>query len=150
MYYSETKTILGQRIRRLRDWAMENLSGVILQKVLDLCNKKEEWQLWYENENAHTTSNMLDRLMRGQNEYFDRGQHFHGGKKATNLRSRSWAILYNYWPWSPESVRENGGSRCAAERLNGKRYAGNWLENLHIASSLGGTKELPRSKTRKS
>ena len=63
-----------------------------------------EWSLWYEHPDGHTTSNMLDRLMRRQNDYFDRGQHFHGGVSSSNLRSRSWAILHNYWPW--------GLSRC--------------------------------------
>lgn len=145
VYYSETKTMLGQRIRRLRDWAMKKLSGVVLEKVVDLCNKKSQWSLWYEEncEQAHTTSNMLDRLMRSQNGYFDRGQHFHGDMESANLRSRSWAILYNYWPWGPEAVTDNGGAGCAAERLNGKRYCECWLENLLVAASLGGTKNQP-------
>ncbi len=145
VYYSETKTVMSQSIRRLRDWATKNLSGVVQEKVLDLCGKQSEWSLWYEAdcENAHTTSNMLDRLMRSQNDYFDRGQHFHGGLEPSNLRSRSWAILHNYWPWSPESVVENEGASCAAERLNGKRYSDCWLTNLFVAASLGGTKKSP-------
>jgi hypothetical protein len=145
VYYSATRRVMSRRIRRLRDWAEKNLSGVVQEKVLDLCNKKEEWSLWYEGgcEQAHTTSNMLDRLMRQQNGYFDRGQHFHGDLRSSNLRSRSWAILYNYWPWSPASVVANQGSRCPAERLNGKRYSDCWLSNLLVATSLGGTKKLP-------
>ena len=78
VYYSTTRRMMSQRIRRLRDWAMKNGSGVVLEKVLALCDKREEWSVWYDNENAYTTSNELDRLMRSQNRYFDRGQHFHG------------------------------------------------------------------------
>ena len=140
VYYSTTRRMMSQRILRLSDWAKKSLSGIVLAKALDLCNKKSEWSLWYDNESAYLTSNELDRLMRSQNRYFDRGQHFHGSLGAANLRSRSWAVLYNYWDWSPSAVRSNGGARCPAERLNGKRYADCWLENLLVATSLGGTK----------
>jgi hypothetical protein len=143
VYYSATRRVMSQRVRRLRDWANKNLQGVILAKVLDLCAKSEEWSLWYDHPEGHATSNMLDRLMRQQNDYFDRGQHFHGSLTSANLRSRSWAILHNYWQWSPESVSANGGASCPAERLNGKRYDESWLTNLLVATSLGGTKKLP-------
>ena len=143
VYYSESKRFLGQRIRRLRDWAEKNLQGVVLKKVLDLCAKGDEWSVWYDYPEGHTTSNMLDRLMRSQNGYFDRGQHFHGDVESANMRSRSWAILYNYWEWSPEAVEANEGAKCPAERLNGKRYDDCWLANLLVATSLGGTKKLP-------
>lgn len=145
VYYSTTRRMMGQRIRRLRDWAMKNLSGVVLEKVLDLCAKSGEWSLWYKEgcENAYTTSNALDRLMRSQNKYFDRGQHFHGGVASSNLRSRAWAILHNYWDWSPASVASNEESRCPAERLNGKRYCASWLENLLVATSSPKPRKKP-------
>jgi len=143
VYYATSRVMMGQRIRRLREWAMQHLSGVVLQKVLDLCAKSGLWSVWYDHPDGHATSNMLDRLMRSQNRYFDRGQHFHGDLKSANLRSRAWAILHNYWPWCPESTKDNDGKTCPAERLNGKRYTDNWLENLQVATSLGGTEKLP-------
>jgi hypothetical protein len=143
VYYAETRAIMGQRIRRLKEWAPLHLSGVVLEKVLDLCAKSKLWSVWYDHPDGHATSNMLDRLMRGQNRYFDRGQHFHGDLKSANLRSRAWAILHNYWSWCPESVKDNDGATCPAERLNGKRYSDCWLQNLLTAASLGGTKKLP-------
>jgi len=143
VYYSVTKSIMGQRIRRLREWAMKNISGVLLEKTLDLCNKAVEWSLWYTHENAYTTSNELDRLMRSQNRYFDRGQHFHGTRESANLRSRAWAILHNYWDWGRKTRAKNGGYRCPAERLNGKRYADNWLENLLVATSAVPKRKKP-------
>jgi hypothetical protein len=133
--------MMSQRIRRLSDWARKNLSGIVLAKTLDLCDKKAEWSLWYNNESAYTTSNALDRLMRSQNRYFDRGQHFHGSLASANVRSRAWAVLYNYWEWGRKTREANGGYRCPAERLNGKRYAENWLENLLVATSA-----VPKSK----
>jgi hypothetical protein len=135
IYYSSTRRIMRTRICRLSDWARENLSGIVLAKVLDLCDKEKEWSLWYEHESAYRTSNELDRLMRRQNDYFDRGQHFHGDRESANRRSRAWAILQNYWDWGRKTQKANGDCRCPAERLNGKRYAENWLENLLVATS---------------
>jgi len=135
VYYSPTRRMMSQRIRRLRDWAMKNVSGVALEKTLDLCEKQAEWSLWYDHEHAYTTSNEWDRLMRSQNRYFDRGQHLHGTLESANLRSRSWAVLHNYWDWGRKAQKANEGYRCPAERLNEKRYADCWLENLLVATS---------------
>jgi hypothetical protein len=135
VYYAETRAIMGQRIRRLKEWAPLHLSGVVLEKVLGLCAKSKLWSVWYDHPDGHATSNMLDRLMRSQNKYFDRGQHFHGDLKSANKRCRAWAILHNYWPWCRKSVKDNDGCRCPAERLNRKRYHDNWLQNLLIATS---------------
>lgn len=149
VFYSETKRVMGQRIRRLREWAMEHLSGVVQEKTLDLCDKETEWSLWYKKdcENAYWTSNELDRSMRSQNRYFERGQHFHGTLESANLRSRAWAILFNYWDWGRKTKEKNAGVRCPAERLNGKRYADNWLENLLVATSAVPKPKKPPLKT---
>jgi hypothetical protein len=141
VYHSEDRRTMRQRLRRLKGWAMQHLSGVALEKTLDLCAKDRFWSMWYDHPDGHATSNMLDRLMRSQNGFFDRGQHFHGDLSSANLRSRAWAILHNYWPWSPASRANNDNATCPAERLNRKRYAENGLENLLIAASLGGTKK---------
>ena len=143
VYYATSRAMMGQRIRRLREWAMKHVGGVLLEKTLDLCDKKAEWSLWYENENAYTTSNALDRAMRSQNRYFDRGQHFHGTLESANRRSRAWAILHNYWDWGRKTRAGNEGYRCPAERLNGKRYAENWLENLLVATSAVPKRKKP-------
>lgn len=143
VFYAPTRTMMGQRIRRLREWATLKLRGVVLEKVLDLCAKSKLWSVWYDHPDGHATSNMLDRLMRSQNKYFDRGQHFHGCWESANLRSRAWAILHNYWPMCPEAVKDNDGAKCHAEQLNKKRYADNWFENLLVATSLARIKKRP-------
>ncbi len=149
VYYSETKKKMGRRIRRLHEWATTNLSGVVQEKTLDLCDRSTKWSLWYEERcaNAYATSNALDRLMRSRKRYFERGQHFHGTLRSANLRSRSWAILHNYWDRGRKTRTENAGYRCPAERLNGKRYADNWLENLLVATSVVPKRKMPPLKT---
>jgi hypothetical protein len=66
------------------------------------------------------------------------GQYFHGNLAAVERRVRAWALLWNFCPSSPQTVKKYYGQRCPAERLNGKRYAQNWLENLLVSGSMNG------------
>ena len=101
-------------------------------------SKRDRWSMAYRHPGGHRTSNMLDRLMRGMNRYFDHGQHLHGSPEACRLHCRAWALLWNFAPWHPATTRENEGWRCPAERLNRHRYHDCWLQNLLISASLGG------------
>ncbi len=137
-YHSPDRRSFAQRLRRLREWATEHLSGIVLEKVLDLCGKRDRWSLAYRHPEGHRTSNMLDRLMRGMNRYFDSGQHLHGSRPACRQHCRAWALLWNFTPWHPATTQKNEGWRCPAERLNQHRYHDSWLQNLLISASLGG------------
>ncbi len=137
-YHAPDRRSFAQRLRSLRQWAAEHLTGIVLEKVLDLCGKRGRWSIAYRHPGGHRTSNMLDRLMRGMNRYFDQGQHLHGSLEACRLHCRAWALLCNFTPWHPAVARENQGWRCPAERLNQHRYHDCWLQNLLISASLGG------------
>jgi hypothetical protein len=137
-YHAPDRRCFGQRLRSLRRWATAHLSGIVLEKVEDLCEKRPRWSIAYRHPGGHRTSNMLDRQMRGMNRYFDRGQHLHGSVEACRLHCRAWALLWNFAPWHPTTARENRGWRCPAERLNRHRYHDSWLQNLMISASLGG------------
>jgi hypothetical protein len=145
-YHAPDRRHLGQRLRRLRQWAADHLAGIVLEKVLDLCGKRERWSLAYLHPGGHRTSNMLDRQMRGMNRYFDQGQHLHGSLGACRWHCRAWALLWNFAPWHPATARANEGWRCPAERLNRHRYHDSWLQNLLISASLGGYRSpLPQN-----
>ena len=45
----------------------------------------------------------------------------------------------------PQTVRKYAGQACPAERLNGKRYAENWLENLLVSGSMNGVEQDPQN-----
>jgi hypothetical protein len=137
-YHAPDRRCFGQRLRSLRRWAAGHLSGVVLEKVEDLCDKRPRWSVAYHHPGGHRTSNMLDRQMRGMNRYFDQGQHLHGSVGASRLHCRAWALLWNFTPWHPATARENEDWRCPAERLNRHRYHDCWLQNLLISASLGG------------
>lgn len=137
-YHAPDRRRFAQRLRRLRQWATQHLEGIVLEKVLDLCRKRDRWSIAYRHPDGHRTSNMLDRLMRGMNRYFEAGQHLHGSAEACRRHCRAWALLCNFRPWHPATTRKNQGWQSPAERLNQHRYHDCWLQNLLISASLGG------------
>jgi hypothetical protein len=138
-YHAPDRRSFAQRMRRLWEWAKENVSGAwLVEQVQKMCGRSKEYGKAYEHEGGHRTSNMLDRVMRSMNRYFDSGQHLHGSAGACDRHARAWALLFNYRPWHPAVARANGGWRCPAERLNQHRYHDDWLQNLLASASLGG------------
>ena len=137
-YHAPERRHFGQRLRRLKQRASEQLTGIVRETVLDLCGKRPRFSLAYHHGGGHRTSNMLDWLMRGMNGYFDRGQHLHGSRTACRMHCRAWALLWNFAPWHPATTRKDGGWRSPAERLNQHRYHDCWLQNLLVAASLDG------------
>jgi hypothetical protein len=140
-YHAPDRRSFGQRLRSLRQWATGQLTGIVLEKVLDLCEKRKRWSIAYRHPGGHRTSNMLDRLMRAMNRYFDHGQHLHGSFEACRLHCRAWALLWNFTPWHPATARHNEGWQSPAEHLNRHRYHECWLQNLLISASLAGHRE---------
>ena len=143
-YRSVTVRSFSQRLRHLRTWATANLSGWIQEKTLRLCEKRARWTAAYEHSSGHRTSNMLDRLMRGMDRYYESTQHLHGSLAASRLTSRSQALLWNFAPWHPSATKQHGW-QSPAERLNQHRYHEYLLENLLVSASCGGYryKQLP-------
>jgi hypothetical protein len=138
-YHAPCRRSFAQRLRRLWEWAQgQQLSGWLLEQVQKLCGRSQEYGKAYGQPGGHRTSNMLDRVMRSMNRYFEGAQHLHGGERACELHCRAWALLCNFRPWHPAVARENAGWRCPAERLNEQRYHDDWLQNLLVSASLGG------------
>ena len=141
-YHAPNKRAFSQRLRRLREWAQETLDeGVVLNKLLALCEKAPLFAQAYEHPNAHRTSNMVDRLMRWQDRFLFNRQYFHRSWEAAELGIRAWAILCNFRPYCPRAIGKRTDGNCAAERLNGFRYSDNWLENLRVSTSMGGYRQ---------
>lgn len=137
-YHAPDKRTLAQRLRRLAEWARQNVSGGVGEAVEALCAKKPLWREAYDYPGSHRTSNMLDRVMRPMHRYFFDGQHLHGGRASNERHVRGWALLWNFAPWHPATAKANSNWRSPAERLNKHRYHDNWLHNLLISASLGG------------
>jgi hypothetical protein len=145
-YHAPSKRAFSQRLRRLRAWASEGLpDSEMKQKTLDLCDKRDEFSPTYDHPLAHRTSNMVDRLMRFLDRAFFNAQYFHGLSESAENRVRALALLWNFCPSSPETVKKHGGQSCPAERLNGTCYADNWLENLLVSGSMNGVEQDPQN-----
>jgi hypothetical protein len=145
-YHAPNKRSFSQRLRRLRAWASNALAeSEMKSKTLDLCDKRDEFSPSYDHPLAHRTSNMVDRLMRFLDRAFFNAQYFHGLPQSAENRVRALALLWNFCPSSPETVKKHGGQSCPAERLNGKCYADNWLENLLVSGSMNGVEQVPQN-----
>jgi hypothetical protein len=145
-YHAPSKRAFSQRLRRLRAWAETALpDGVMKSHTLDLCEKRDQFSKSYDHPEAHRTSNMVDRLMKFLDRAFFNAQYFHGMPDSAESRVRALALLWNFCPSSPQTVRKHAGQACPAERLNGKRYAENWLENLLVSGSMNGVEQDPQN-----
>ena len=145
-YHAPSKRAFSQRLRRLRAWAATALpDGGMKRRTLALCEKRAQFSKSYEHPQAQRTSNMVDRLMKFLDRAFFHAQYFHGRPDAAESRVRALALLWNFCPSSPETVRKYAGQACPAERLNGKRYANNWLENLLVCGSMNGVEQDPQN-----
>src|SRR3954465_14960678 len=135
-YHATCRRPLAQRLRRLWEWARQHItSGVVLEQVRKLCGRSRTYGVASAHPGGHRTSNMLDRVMRRMNRYFDAGQHLHGSEEACTKHCRAWALLHNFSPWSPAATRANDGCNNPAQRLNQHRYHDNWRENLLVSAS---------------
>jgi hypothetical protein len=145
-YRATSKRAFAQRLRRLREWASDVLpDSEMKQKTLDLCDKRNAFSPSYDHPLAHRTSNMVDRLMRYLDRAFFNAQYFHGLPESAETRVRALALLWNFCPWSPQTAKKHGGQACPAERLNGKCYTDNWLENLLVSGSMNGAEQDPQN-----
>ena len=145
-YHTPSKRAFSQRLRRLREWAETALPDCVMKShTLDLCGKRDQFSQSYDHPEAHRTSNMVDRLMKFLDRAFFNAQYFHGMSDSAESRVRALALLWNFCPSSPQTVRKHAGQACPAERLNGKRYADNWLENLLVSGSMNGVEQDPQN-----
>jgi len=140
-YHAPSKAAFAQRLRRLHEWTTREVpDSPMKQHTLELCQKRAQFSRSYDFDTAHRTSNLVDRLMRFLDRACFNGQYFHGTLASAELRVRALALLWNFCPSSPQTVKKHAGQSCPAERLNNKRYAQNWLENLLVSGSMNGVR----------
>ena len=145
-YQAENKTTFSQRIRRLIEWCQKNsMPSVIANPIKKLRQNIAEYKVAYDHPNAHRTSNMVDRLMQRMDRHLFSTQYFHGTMAAAELGIRGWALIQNFAPYNPRTVKKLNGIKSPAERLNQFKYHDNWLHNLFISASLGGYRSPPQN-----
>ena len=145
-YHAPDGRRFSQRLRRLREWAEAHVDKpVVREKVRALCDRRAAFAVAYAHPGCHRTSNPVDRLLRRLDYRLYCTQHLHGTTEAAEQGLRGWALIHNFAPSCPETVRESAGLRSPAERLNGGRYHDEWLQNLLVSASLAGYRSPPRN-----
>ena len=138
-YEAENKASFSQRVRRLYEWAKKrSISCFITEKIKKLRDNISSFSIAYDHAGSHRTSNMLDRLMQRMDRHLFASQFFHGTIESAERHMRAWALLLNFAPSNPLTVKKYDGLQSPAERLNRSHYHDNWLQNLLISASLGG------------
>lgn len=137
IYHSEEIDSFKQQVDDLRTWAQQHLTDSTLQSVLKLCDKSHLFSLAFQYPDAHRTSNMLDRHMEPMDRYLYSTRYFHGHLMTAEYQIRAWALFHNFQPYCPRS-KIGEKYQSPFHKLNGFVYHENWLQNLLIASSLGG------------
>lgn len=145
-YKANNKTTFVQRVRRLAEWAVKKgVPDVILKPIEKLRKNIHEYSAFYDFEGSHRTSNMLDRLMQGMDRHLFSTRYFHGTLTSANYSIRAWALIHNFAPFNPMTIKMNDGYKSPAERLNRFSYHDNWLHNLLISASMGGFRRAPHN-----
>lgn len=143
-YQATTKGAFSQRVRRLHEWAKNtNVPEIIVKPINKLRKNITSFSIAYDFPGAHRTSNMVDRLLQRMDRHLVSTQYFHGSLCSAELSIRGWALINNFAPSNPLTVKKYGGLQSPAERLNKHRYHDSWLQNLLISASLGGFRGHP-------
>jgi len=139
VYKAPSKRHFAQRLRRLREWAQRKVKQPsLLQKLVNLKGKSQQFQVAYDYREAARTSNMLDRLMNDQDRLLFSMQYFPGSEDSARLYLRAMALIWNFHPYG-RRTKVSYPNRCSPFKdLNGFEYHENWLRNLLIAGSMNG------------
>ena len=137
-YRATNKKSYSQRVRRLDEWcdASQDVPAVISEPIKKLRKNNRFYAAAYGHTGCYRTSNMLDRLMQRMDRHLFSTQYFHGSLEASELNIRGWALIYNFAPSNPMTIKKYLGVKSPADRLNGYSYHNNWLQNLLISASL--------------
>jgi len=141
IYDATDKRQFSQRARRFTEWATNKIvAAPLLEVAVKLHQRTSHYLTAFDYEEAHRTSNAVDRLMNYQDRKLYAMRYFHHSTKSARLMVRAIAMMWNFHPYS-ERLRRHVDSRFSPFcDLNGFQYHGNWLHNFLIASSMGGVR----------
>lgn len=146
-YHALTKGSFSQRVRRVFSWS-QKMKGIIPKKMLDVLNKmhkhREKYSVAYDYEGAYRTSNQVDRLMQRLEKKLYDMKYFKGTIETARLHIRGWALIQNFSPWNPITMKKYKGWRSPVENLNQKRYHEDWLQNLLVSSCAHNFRPSPQ------
>ena len=137
-YEASDKRTFSQRLRRLLEWCdsyeEEQLPSIVTEKLEKLRLNAANATVAYDYPPAPRTTNMVDRLMKRMDRHLFNTQYFHGSPETAELSIRGWALIENFAPSNPHTLKKHDGWQSPAERLNQSCYHESWLQNLLISA----------------
>lgn len=144
VYHAENLGLFHQQIDDLAQWAMQALTGTVLEAVLKLCAKAPRFALAFAYPTAYRTSNMIDRHMEPLARCLFSARFFHGHLQSAEWQVRAWALFHNFQPYCPRAnIRQH--YLAPVHKLNGSVYHENWLQNLLISTSMQPVLYVPQN-----
>jgi hypothetical protein len=138
VYHAVTKVQFAQRLRRLGEWARETLDGSLAQTIQKMTRLRTAFTPAYECPQAARTTNAVDRVHNQLDRTLYAMQYCHGHQQSARLAVRAWALQWNFHPYGPRLRHYQPSRSSPFADLNGFHYHSNWLQNLLLASSMGG------------
>ncbi|HZS06813.1 MAG TPA: hypothetical protein VFD58_18400 [Blastocatellia bacterium] len=99
VYRARTKCSFAQRVRRLREWSGEHLSGPAAERVAKLCARSADFLPAYDCPGAARTSNAVDRLLNVVDRHLYAMRYCHGTQGSARLAVRAMAVHWNFHPY---------------------------------------------------
>jgi len=122
-YNATTKGAFSQRVRRLHEWVKKiDDPDVMIKPIEKLRLNIKAFSNAYDFQGSLRTSNMIDRLMQRMDHHLFSTQYFHGTVDSAELNIRVWALINNFAPSNPLTVKKYDGLQSPAERINRFRY----------------------------
>ena len=81
---------------------------------------------------------MLDRSMKLMKRCIKNAQYFHSNNEKATFYMRAFALIQNFAPSSPMTIKKHNDETCPAERINNLKYSDDWCINLMVSTSLRG------------
>jgi len=138
VYHAVTKAQFAQRLRRLTEWARSTLNGSVAQTIAKMGRLRTAFTPAYDCPQAARTTNAVDRVHNHLDRVLYAMHYCHGQQASARLAVRAWALQWNFHPYESRLHHEYPTRSSPFADLNGFHYHSNWLQNLLLASSMGG------------
>jgi hypothetical protein len=137
-YHAVTKAQFAQRLRRLAQWARTSLDGSVAETIAKMARHRADFTPAYDCPQAARTTNAVDRVHDQLDRVLYTMRSCHGQQASARVAVRAWAMPWNFHPYGPRLRHDQPARSSPFADLNGFHYHPNWLQNLLVASSMGG------------
>lgn len=137
-YEARSQAVFAQRLRRLREWGAQHLTGPVGEAGAKLCRRRAQFATAYDCPRAARTSNAVDRLLNHLDRQLYSACYGHSTAAQLTKLARAVALTWNFHPYGPRLRHDEPHRVSPFHDVNGFVYHQNWLHNLLIASSMGG------------